>query len=152
MLASKWKRAMLGIASIGVLSVAANAEVYNNWLDPCGTTLDCLFNFCWCEDQWDTVGNWSRGNVPEPGETAHFKEENFSNSCPLGNEDWLQANLTNSHTMTALLIEVTSGSGNKLRIALVGNNTLTCTLYVEINATNGPILFEVADGARVLTQ
>lgn len=151
MLGSKWKRAMLGIASIGMLSVAANAELDNAWVGP--SSLDCLFAFCWREGQWETGSNWNHGHIPSSNETPVFKKNNHSNSCPQedGSEDWLQVNLTNDHTVHAVRIEVTLGSGNKLYIALVGSNTITCTGHVTIKATNGPILFEVADGARVKT-
>lgn len=49
---------LVGLVGVAVLAGPASAVPGHAWRNPCVTPLDCLFDFCWCEGDWDDPNNW----------------------------------------------------------------------------------------------
>ena len=151
------KAAMVAAACIAALAAPASADpVVCEWQDPCDLgPNNCLFDFCFCEGSWGYEGNWScTGDYSGyPSQTSHEAEITQTTRDDLcseqtSDETWLEISLADV-TVGGVLIQ--ADTGGDLRLSFTGSATLTVEGNVgfEINATNGPVVVHVEDGAKV---
>lgn len=151
------KNGILIVACVVVAALASGARAVDCfWLHPCSSNdMDCRFDFCNCEANWNSSGNWSCSGYPNTtSENAIIEHENLGDACPVdtGEEGWLQLFLS-TDTIGALTIKVKYVAGlEELRLAFWdATRTLTVNDSIIIDAANGDIVFEVGNGAKLVT-
>lgn len=164
------KEIAICVASIAVSVTPALADVVHcDWIG-CDSGLTCLFEFCWCEGDWDDAANWSCTGWPDSASKRVFIEHsNESKTCNLADDEegWLQINLVTTVTRYFDIQAECGGIGlpqgfgcfnpGKLRLLFWGNATLTVgiplweTGHFYIDGIHGAVVFEVGGGAKVET-
>lgn len=171
---TKFQALLLAAIGLGALAPRARAVVVIEWWPACVEGIECLFDYCLCDGDWDDLNNWDdpgSGFPDQSGDRAEFTRSNGPNdnlnpeTCDVWDETcgeaFLQVNLpATSVTIGRVLVEVDdTGAGvlDYLFLAFSGEgssrsvSTDWVTLKGDTGTDKGELVLEVRGNGKIYT-